>query len=381
MNPVMLAAGVLSCPDCGGDLSAALQCQRCGRQLGVSGDGIVDALPQTMHVAIDREALEQEIGAAPPGEQARKIVLYEEAFHDSQAAYYDKLFAEPLPMGAYYKRLIGIQIFRFVRNSPFVVDLCCGTGKSSLPLLEKGLTVVGIDVSREMLRVYHRKCKALGLSNVLLVHADASRPPLRHGACAAITLIGGLHHIQEQAECLRTCANALAEGGVLAIHEPLQTGLVNKWSKRIENLYALLDPKRVMRALARRLHFAPQRDGVPEGRLEEPDFTPFERPFSSPGALQLVLPPQMKVTLMRSQGLLSFCAFPPTLQGRIGRPLAWLVAAIDHWLSGRQEQQWRGDTIFMIASRRAGPGESGSPGSLGVRTADEPSPAGAGRPA
>ena len=145
-----LAARILCCPDCVSSLDDRLHCLACGRSCALGEDGIISALPASMDPnPKGREQIQSVIETTGPGEHGERVVQYEQAFHDEQAAYYDRLFADPLPLLAYYKRLISHQIYSHVKRRPFVVDLCCGTGKSSLPLIEKGIFVVAVDVSRD----------------------------------------------------------------------------------------------------------------------------------------------------------------------------------------------------------------------------------------
>src|ERR1035437_3725885 len=245
-----VVARILCCPDCESELSSTLKCPSCSRSFMPQEDGIISALPARMEaVSQNKDSIKKVIDTSGPGQHGETIVLYEKAFHDEQAAYYDKLFANPLPLSEYYKRLVRHQIYSYIRRQQqrCVVDLCCGTGKSSMALVERGLLVVGLDVSREMLRVYRQKCKEN--ANLILIHADASHPPLRKGSCDAITMIGGLHHIQERAECVASCCDALAANGLFILHEPLQTGKTSKIAVLLENFYALTDPGRVWAAV------------------------------------------------------------------------------------------------------------------------------------
>lgn len=341
-----LAARVLCCPECRGPLTGELLCNACGRSLTPGSDGIIGALPLAMQRAAGRkEELQHRIAGEADQARDRDIVLYEQAFHDEQAGYYDHLFADPLPLRRYYQRLVGRQIRSYVAEAEFVVDLCCGTGKSSLPLVAQGSTVVAIDVSREMLRTYQRKCAERGFTRVLFIHADASHPPLRAASCAAIVMLGGLHHIQEQAACVSTCADALAPSGLLILHEPLQSGQRSRLARVLENIYALLDPARVRNAVLRRLGAK-----VPPRAAAEPvdDFTPYEKPFKSVAELLAIMPEGMSPVELRSQGVLSFREFPRTLQNALGAPLASAIVATDARLSRSKSYGWAGDALFAV---------------------------------
>jgi SAM-dependent methyltransferase len=346
-----LAARILCCPDCHGGLNPNLLCESCGRSFVPASDGIISALPAAMERSNQSKAeLQRLIDSSGAGEHGEKVVLYERAFHDEQAPYYDRIFADPLPLGEYYKSLVREQIYSLVRGSEFVVDLCCGTGKSSIPLLERGIPVVAMDVSREMLRIYAGKCAARGLSRVVLIHADASNPPLAAVSCGAISMVGGLHHIRDQQCSVNACCQALVPGGLLILHEPLKTGSTTRWAKFLENLYALLDPARVWQALKRRIGFRSGRPAAPQ-HAPVPDFTPYEKPFGSADELRQILPESMKTVLLRSQGLLSFRDFPPLLQNRLGVLVARWIFKLDVWLSRTGRTEWAGDALFAVFRR------------------------------
>jgi ubiquinone/menaquinone biosynthesis C-methylase UbiE len=345
-------ARMLVCPDCGQGLDAALRCPSCGRSFVPEADGIISALPKRMSAERqDKDTIKKIIDTAGAGDHGETIVLYEKAFHDEQAAYYDKLFANPLPLSEYYRRLVRRQIYAHVRGRSSVVDLCCGTGKSSMPLVERGMLVVGMDVSREMLHVYRQKCDAQGRKNVILIHADASHPPLRNGSCEAITMIGGLHHIQERAESVNACCQALAENGLFILHEPLHTGKTSGIAVFVENLYALADLPRVWRALKRRLGLKVMPPAAAEA-ME--DFTPYEKPFRSAAELEELIPPGMRTLVLRSQGLLGFREFPGYLQARAGRLAAAVVVWLDAILAGNHRTEWLGDALFAVFQKSGG---------------------------
>ncbi len=345
-----LIARILQCPDCNGTLGTDLLCTGCGRSFVPADDGIISALPSDLQRPdTNKEQLQALIDAGgAPDTQTQNIVLYERAFHDEQAAYYDRLFADPLPLQDYYRHLVRDQIYDCLRNVPFIVDLCCGTGKSSAPLIDRGLTVIGIDVSREMLRVYRKKSG--GKPNPILIHADASRPPLRKNSCVAVSMIGGLHHIPDQAGSLQCCCDALADGGLLILHEPLKTGQVSTLARLVENLYAVTDPVRVWGALRRRLGLrSRQRSAANATQAAAPaDFTPYEHPFTSADELLAELPRNMRTVLLRSQGGLSFRQFPPYLQTRFGHPLAAAIVRLDDWISRTRRSDWSGDALFGV---------------------------------
>lgn len=349
MHSSELLAKILACPDCGSGLNRDLACSSCGRSFVPQADGIVDALPMSMGRSHGTtQEIQTLIERSGPGEHGEAIVLFERAFHDEQARHYDTLFADPLPLRQYYCRLVTRQIRSFVGGQAFVVDLCCGTGKSSMPLIAQGIGVVGMDVSREMLRIYREKCSPRERERLLLIQADASHPPLRAGACGAITLIGGLHHLPDQTACLKICCGALAPSGLLILHEPLQTGTTSRWAALLKYFNIATDPGRVWRAIGRRVMGRSPAAAAP---APEPDFTPYEKPFRSPDELLAIIPAGIEPAVLRSQGRLSFREFSPLLQGRLGVVIASLVVSLDDWLSSSDNAEWSGDALYAVLRR------------------------------
>lgn len=83
-----------------------------------------------------------------------------------------------------------------------VLDAGAGTGRYAAALAARGLTVVGLDVSRKMLQ----RARARGLDR--LVRGDLTRLPLRDGACDHAILIHVLHLVQDWQATIREIARA-----------------------------------------------------------------------------------------------------------------------------------------------------------------------------
>jgi ubiquinone/menaquinone biosynthesis C-methylase UbiE len=70
------------------------------------------------------------------------------------------------------RREISFALARLGRNPELLLDLCCGSGRHSLPLLEHGLKPVGLDYSAPLLELARRRSRCL-----LLVRGDMRRLP------------------------------------------------------------------------------------------------------------------------------------------------------------------------------------------------------------
>jgi SAM-dependent methyltransferase len=310
-----------------------------------------------------KEEIQRLIEAASPEERSKYVVLYEKVFHDQQAASYDGLFTDPLPARCYCKKLIASEVYEHVKRALFVVDLCCGTGKSSIPLIARGKFVVGIDISMEMLNAYAGKCLSQKNDNYLLLRADASAPPLKPGSCQAVIIIGGLHHIPRADRCISHVTTLLSPGGIVILHEPLNLGERTRLSRLLENVFALIDVTRVMRAVRRRLS-KQEAPSVPAKKEEEESvFTPYERPFTSPGEVAGLFTGGAEIQIMRPQALISFLPLPPYMGERVASLVSLPLVALDHWLAKKGLIDWRdGNAVFVLARKPAQRGEETTTG-------------------
>jgi SAM-dependent methyltransferase len=97
-----------------------------------------------------------------------------------------------------------------------VLELGCGTGRVALHLARRGYEVIGIDRDQELLDVLEERAKRLELTTL---RADARAFDLAQpvGLVLAPThLLQLLPDRAERAECLRSVAQALRPGGLLA---------------------------------------------------------------------------------------------------------------------------------------------------------------------
>lgn len=113
----------------------------------------------------------------------------------------------------------GAAVRPAVRARPrgsWVLDLACGTGVLAARLGRARVPVVGVDGSREMLRVARRRCR--GLANVRFVRADLARFRVRE-PCGVATACGDVfNHVHERAalvRILRRVRESLLPGGAL----------------------------------------------------------------------------------------------------------------------------------------------------------------------
>lgn len=107
---------------------------------------------------------------------------------------------------------------RVPEDAAVVLDLCTGSGVSLPGLQRPGRTLLGADVSFQMLEVAQREIATFGWGP-RLVCADAFRLPLREGALDAVTVAFGVRNLRPRLEALREIGRTLRPGGALVVLE------------------------------------------------------------------------------------------------------------------------------------------------------------------
>ena len=103
-----------------------------------------------------------------------------------------------------------------------VLDLATGTGDLAIRIAQDAPTahIVGLDPSREMLRVFERKIAAAGLGQrVSLEFGEAEKLPFPDASFDAITMAFGIRNAHDRPAALREMARVVKPGGRIAILE------------------------------------------------------------------------------------------------------------------------------------------------------------------
>ncbi len=130
-----------------------------------------------------------------------------------------------------------------------VLDLCTGTADLAIAAthLVAPVSVVGIDFSREMLKLAQSKLSDRNLGrSVRLIRGDATRIPLGNASCDAATMGFGIRNVAYPDRALAELARVLRPGGRLAILEFGQPRVPG-----VRTLYCVVFP---LPAAARRPH-------------------------------------------------------------------------------------------------------------------------------
>ena len=124
---------------------------------------------------------------------------------DRAASYYDntRLMLEPIAQYGIpaIQQLLGLRAR--------VLEVGCGTGRISIPLLERGVDLVGCDLSAPMLARLHEK-----YPSARIARADASLLPYPSAHFDAVLTVHVLHLIPAWRDVLREFKRVLVPGGM-----------------------------------------------------------------------------------------------------------------------------------------------------------------------
>jgi SAM-dependent methyltransferase len=116
-------------------------------------------------------------------------------------------------------------ILRLQRGRPAgrILDLACGPGVFTRPLARNAEgTVVGLDLSRPMLRQARRSAQREGLSNVVLMRGTAFRLPFVDGAFHQINCCGALHLFDQPDLALSEIVRVLDPAGAVSVQTTIR---------------------------------------------------------------------------------------------------------------------------------------------------------------
>jgi len=121
------------------------------------------------------------------------------------------------------------------KKHEFSCDLACGPGNLVSRQTHVFEHVVGLDISREMIKV----CKSKGLGNKAhFLVADAENLPFRDGIFDIVTMHAALHHLPSPSSCFKEIRRILAAEGIMYIdHEPNSRRIRRPFEKIEKGLY------------------------------------------------------------------------------------------------------------------------------------------------
>jgi len=128
-------------------------------------------------------------------------------YFDKIAHRYDEWYKTKV--GAYVDRTEKKLVFSMIKTKHGdALDLGCGTGNYTLELYKRGFQVVGVDISRRMLKIAQKK-----LPNVKFIKANAYSLPFEDNTFDLVLSVTMLEFIHEPEKVLSEVYRVLKPGG------------------------------------------------------------------------------------------------------------------------------------------------------------------------
>lgn len=110
-----------------------------------------------------------------------------------------------------------------LKASDHCLDLCCGTGDSTIALAKRTKNVIGLDFNEKMMTLAKPKIKKANLTNkISLVKGDAMSLPFAKDSFDCITICFGLRNVPDAGKTIKEAYRVLKPGGQFAILEMSQ---------------------------------------------------------------------------------------------------------------------------------------------------------------
>lgn len=262
---------------------------------------------------------------------------YEKDLSDSQGLRYELRWVKHPRYEHHYKR-IAHHVREYFKAIPIIiVDIGCGTGRGSLFFADFGDTIVGLDISKELLKIFKEKIRARTntIFDVELILCDAENLPFQGSFADLVTFWGTLHHLPDKEKALTEATFLLKECGILTLHEPNRESSRLPWILgRLLNL-----PQHVFRKLKR----------VDTGETEPkvPDISSYERPLTLSGAMTFIKKRNLRI--IENRTVWFFGIIPLQLPWNICNIYYFLANSFDSLIEKHLRN--RAGAVFIVARK------------------------------
>ena len=158
------------------------------------------------------------------------------------------------PKNFTYRNLIGV-LNHYIKKGGRVLDIGCGVGTLSFYLVSKDMNVLGLDLSREAIRLARESAKNLGISKMASFYVSGFSSNKVKGKFDLIIMSEVLEHMSNDIEAIEYVAQILKNNGIVLISVPLKSaplyrlGLLHNFDKLVGHLrrYSVNDVHSLLR--------------------------------------------------------------------------------------------------------------------------------------
>lgn len=136
--------------------------------------------------------------------------------YDSAAEYYDRFVSDGLSQNALAEEPYVQTLLEPLLAGKEVLDLCCGSGRYSLWMAERGASVTAVDNSRRLLEIATEKACNAGLS-IRFVEADLNEPSSFTGSFDGILIGMGIGYFADLDALFKAISDCMKPGAWIVI--------------------------------------------------------------------------------------------------------------------------------------------------------------------
>ena len=118
-----------------------------------------------------------------------------------------------------------IDFINTLQKTNIIADIGCGNGRHLIPVANHCKKAIGIDISKELLKITQTKIINNKLKNISLIHSNAINLPVKNNTIDSILFIASLHNIkgkQNRIQSLKEIKRILKKDG---------KALISVWSR------------------------------------------------------------------------------------------------------------------------------------------------------
>lgn len=212
--------------DTPGSESGILSCPICKRWYPIS-EGIVEILPDDKIDWDFRERFHQKVKDQHHEEKVERALSFKFkssnksskfGFSERMVNVYDDIAVNTPFWEKVEAHFINkwLSIFKNIEKKEMMLEVGCGTGRTTEKFAEAGFHIVGLDITFGMIEKAQRKALKKGLiSNILYIVADADHIPFSTDTFKGCIFSGFLHHVDNPIYTLKEMRRILIRGGLI----------------------------------------------------------------------------------------------------------------------------------------------------------------------
>jgi ubiquinone/menaquinone biosynthesis C-methylase UbiE len=151
-----------------------------------------------------------------PNQEKNRCILY---YKDEAKNYDEKRFS--CDCNKIYDIILKNIVYNYLKDCNFVLDAGTGTGRFAIHLAKKGVKVVALDGSREMILVAQKKSKRNGIEDeIYFVVGDVENLPFKTEAFDGLCSIYVLIHFISRDKIISEFSRIVKIGGIIVFDVP-----------------------------------------------------------------------------------------------------------------------------------------------------------------